>query len=191
MRLSVAVVIGAVVTTLAVSLVASAGNRPATARASTVQEKASGQTRVNVMTLNQTSPKREDKVVRTDEEWRKLLTKEQYDILRGHGTERPFCGVNLDDQGEGAYHCVGCDLPLFKAHKKFNSGTGWPSYTEPATEDAVWYRQDRSYGMVRTEVLCARCDGHLGHVFDDGPGPDRLRFCINGTVLKFVAAKKD
>jgi peptide-methionine (R)-S-oxide reductase len=190
MRLSVAVLTGALVTTLAVSLVASVGNRHAAARASTLQEKAASRARTDVMTLNQTSPQRPDKVVRTDEEWRKLLTKEQYDILRGHGTERPFCGINLEDQGEGAYHCVGCDLPLFKAQKKFNSGTGWPSYTEPATDDAVWYRQDRSYGMVRTEVLCARCDGHLGHVFDDGPNPDTLRYCINGTVLKFVPAKR-
>lgn len=140
--------------------------------------------------LNQESPKREDKVVKTDAEWRKVLTEEQYRILRGHGTERPFCGVNLEDKGPGAYHCVGCDLPLFKAGRKFDSGTGWPSYTEPATEDAVWYVRDTSYGMVRTEVRCARCDGHLGHVFDDGPPPTRLRYCINGTVLKFVPEKE-
>lgn len=139
--------------------------------------------------LTQTSPKRPDKVVKTEEEWKKILTPEQYSILRGHGTERPFCGINLEDKGAGLYHCVGCDLPLFKAARKFDSGTGWPSYTEPASEDAVWYVTDTSYGMVRTEVRCARCDGHLGHVFDDGPPPKRQRFCINGTVLKFVPEK--
>lgn len=139
--------------------------------------------------LNQASPQRPDKVVKTEEEWKRILTAEQYGILRGHGTERPFCGINLEDKGEGFYHCVGCDLPLFKAARKFNSGTGWPSYTEPATEDAVWYVTDTTYGMVRTEVRCARCDGHLGHVFDDGPPPSRQRYCINGTILKFVPAK--
>jgi peptide-methionine (R)-S-oxide reductase len=140
--------------------------------------------------MDQTSPNRPDKVVKTEEEWRKVLTEEQYRILRGHGTERPFCGVNLEDKGPGSYHCVGCDLPLFKAGRKFDSGTGWPSYTEPATEDAVWYVRDTSYGMVRTEVRCARCDGHLGHVFDDGPPPTRARYCINGTILKFVPDKE-
>ncbi|MCW5938048.1 MAG: peptide-methionine (R)-S-oxide reductase MsrB [Fimbriimonadaceae bacterium] len=139
-----------------------------------------------VMNFDQTSPKRSDKLVLSEDEWKARLTPEQYQILRGKGTERPFCGINLEDKGAGAYHCVGCDLPLFKAGRKFNSGTGWPSYTEPAADDAVWYKKDTGYGMVRTEVLCARCDGHLGHVFDDGPPPTGLRYCINGTVLKFV-----
>lgn len=144
---------------------------------------------MRVTQMHQESPKRADKVVKTEAEWRKALTEEQYRILRGHGTERPFCGINLEPKGPGAYHCVGCDLPLFKAGRKFDSGTGWPSYTEPAAEDAVWYVTDKSYGMVRTEVRCARCDGHLGHVFDDGPPPSGLRYCINGTVLKFVPEK--
>jgi peptide-methionine (R)-S-oxide reductase len=146
----------------------------------------SDQVAIKVTGLDQSSPRRPDKVVLTEEQWKARLTRDQYRILRGKGTERPFCGVNLEDKGVGAYHCVGCDLPLFKAGRKFNSGTGWPSYTEPATPDAVWYKRDTSYGMVRTEVLCARCDGHLGHVFDDGPPPSGLRYCINGTVLKFV-----
>lgn len=144
---------------------------------------------VNVVNLNQTSPKREDKVVKTDEEWKKILTPEQYKISRKAGTEPPFCGVNLDHKGEGTYLCVACDLPLFRATNKFDSGTGWPSFYEPIEKDNVWYHTDKDFGMVRTEILCARCDGHLGHVFDDGPPPTHLRYCINGTVLKFVPKK--
>lgn len=146
---------------------------------------------MNVVNLNQQSPKREDKVVKTDAEWRRLLTQEQYKILRASGTEPAFCGVNLAHKGEGTYNCVGCDLPLFKATNKFESGTGWPSFYEPYDVDNVWYHTDRAFGMVRTEILCSRCDGHLGHVFDDGPPPTHLRYCINGTVLKFVPKKED
>ena len=144
----------------------------------------------SVIDLNQESPKREDKVVKTDAEWQKILTSEQYKILRNKGTEAPFCGVNLESKGEGVYHCVGCDLPLFKATNKFDSGTGWPSFYEPYDTKNVWYHTDRAFGMNRTEILCARCDGHLGHVFDDGPPPTHLRYCINGTVLKFVPKEK-
>lgn len=143
----------------------------------------------NVVNLNQQSPQRKDKVVKTDQEWQKSLTPEQYKILRKSGTEPAFCGINLEHKGEGTYHCVGCDLPLFKATNKFNSGSGWPSFYEPFDVENVWYHTDRALGMVRTEILCARCDGHLGHVFDDGPPPTHLRYCINGTVLKFVAKK--
>jgi methionine-R-sulfoxide reductase len=135
------------------------------------------------------SPKRKDKVVRTDEGWRKLLTPEQYRILRGHGTERAFCSPLHDNKRIGVYHCVGCDLPLFRSEAKFQSSTGWPSFFQPASKDAIWTRTDTSFGMVRSEVLCARCDGHLGHVFDDGPKPSGLRYCINGEVLKFKEAK--
>ncbi|MBX3096237.1 MAG: peptide-methionine (R)-S-oxide reductase MsrB [Fimbriimonadaceae bacterium] len=133
-----------------------------------------------------TPPEREDKVILTDAEWKEKLTDEQYRILRNHGTEAAFCGPNLEPKGEGHYECVGCKLPLFGATKKFESGTGWPSYTEPYDQKNLWYRQDRSYGMTRVEVLCARCDGHLGHVFPDGPPPSGLRYCINGTVLNFI-----
>ncbi|MFQ3587465.1 MAG: peptide-methionine (R)-S-oxide reductase MsrB [Fimbriimonadaceae bacterium] len=140
---------------------------------------------VRVEGIATASPKRADKVVLSDEEWRKRLTPEQFRILRGKGTEPAFCGVNLDHQGDGIYHCVGCDLPLFKATTKFNSRTGWPSFFEPVSKDSVWFKRDTSYGMIRTEVLCARCDGHLGHVFDDGPPPTGLRYCINGTILNF------
>lgn len=131
------------------------------------------------------SPKRKDKVVKTEAEWKKQLTKEQYAILRGHGTEAAFCGAFHNFKDKGVYFCVGCDLPLFRADDKFDSGTGWPSFFQPYEKGNTWQRTDRSYGMIREEVLCARCDGHLGHVFDDGPKPTGLRFCINSEVLKF------
>ncbi|MCW5936626.1 MAG: peptide-methionine (R)-S-oxide reductase MsrB [Fimbriimonadaceae bacterium] len=142
-----------------------------------------------IVNLNQESPKREDKLVLSDEEWRKRLTPEQYRILRAKGTEPAFCGVNLESKGPGVYHCVGCDLPLFRNTEKFDSGSGWPSFFEPITKDALWYKSDKGFGMVRTEILCARCDGHLGHVFEDGPPPSGLRYCLNGQVLKFVPEK--
>ena len=140
---------------------------------------------VRVPGIATSSPQRPDKVVRTDAEWRKRLTAEQYRVLRNKGTEPAFCGVNLDQQGAGTYHCVGCDLPLFRASTKFNSKTGWPSFFEPVSNKNIWFKRDTSYGMLRTEVLCARCDGHLGHVFDDGPAPTGLRYCINGNILVF------
>ncbi len=143
----------------------------------------------SVVNLDMQSPQRPDKVVRTDEEWKARLTPEQYKILRNKGTEPPFCGVNLEKKGPGTYLCVGCDLELFRAGNKFDSGTGWPSFCEPVDKDAVWYKTDRTHFMTRTEILCSRCDGHLGHVFDDGPPPSGLRYCINGTVLKFVPEK--
>ena len=134
----------------------------------------------------ETSPKREDKLVLTDAEWRKRLTPDQYKILRSHGTDPAFCGILEDNKLEGAYHCAGCKLPLFKSDDKFNSGTGWPSFLLPVDRKNVWFRTDKSYGMTRVEVLCAKCDGHLGHVFPDGPKPSGLRFCINGNALNFV-----
>jgi methionine-R-sulfoxide reductase len=135
------------------------------------------------------SPKRKDKVVKTEAEWKKKLTPAQYKILRASGTEIPFCSPFLDNKKKGTYHCIGCDLPLFRTDSKFDSGTGWPSFFQPVQSESIWTRDDRSYGMVRTEVLCARCDGHLGHVFDDGPAPSKKRFCINGEVLKFKETK--
>jgi len=131
------------------------------------------------------SPKRADKVVKSDAEWKAQLTPEQYRILRNKGTETPFCSPLLDTKEKGAYICAGCALPLFKTDAKFDSGTGWPSFFQPATKDSIWLKDDRSHGMVRTEVLCSRCDGHLGHVFTDGPKPTNLRFCMNGESLKF------
>ncbi|MEI8282004.1 MAG: peptide-methionine (R)-S-oxide reductase MsrB [Armatimonadota bacterium] len=136
-----------------------------------------------------TSPKRPDKVVLTDAEWKKKLTKEQYEILRAKGTEPAFCGVNLSQKDEGTYFCVGCGLPLFEHKTKFDSHTGWPSFYKPIDTKNIWFLVDKTYGMERTEVLCARCDGHLGHVFDDGPKPSGLRYCMNGKVLNFVKKK--
>ena len=123
-------------------------------------------------------------VTRTDEEWRSLLTPEQYRIMRGHGTEAPGSCALLYEKRRGVFHCAGCDTPLFASHDKFESGTGWPSFNEPEP-GAVETSVDRSHFMVRTEVHCAHCGSHLGHVFDDGPPPSGLRYCINGVALVF------
>lgn len=126
------------------------------------------------------------KLVRSDEQWRKLLTGEQYGVLRSKGTERPFCGMLLDNKQSGVYSCSGCGLPLFSSDAKFVSGTGWPSFFQPIAPGNVLQQSDRSHGMVRTEILCARCEGHLGHVFDDGPRPTGLRFCLNSASMNFT-----
>ena len=126
------------------------------------------------------------KVVKSDAEWQKQLTPDQYQISRGKGTERPFCGTLLDNKMEGVYACIGCSLPLFSSDSKFNSGTGWPSFFQPVAKENVVELPDYSHGRTRTEILCARCDGHLGHVFDDGPRPTGLRFCVNSESLRFV-----
>lgn len=125
------------------------------------------------------------KVVKTPEEWRQLLTAEEFRILREEGTERAFTSPLNDNKEEGIYKCAGCDFPLFSSNTKFKSGTGWPSFYTPLNDYCIAENEDRSYGMVRTEVACARCGGHQGHVFPDGPKPTGLRYCINGVALKF------
>lgn len=126
------------------------------------------------------------KVVKTDAEWRAQLTPEEFAIARAKGTERPFCGTLLDNKKVGIYACVCCGLPLFSSHGKFHSGTGWPSFFEPVAAENVVTHEDVSFGMRRSEILCARCDCHLGHVFEDGPKPTGLRFCVNSESLRFT-----
>jgi methionine-R-sulfoxide reductase len=127
-----------------------------------------------------------DKVTKTDAEWRAQLGDEVFAVARGKGTERPFCGAFHDHKMPGIYECICCGLPLFRSDAKFDSGTGWPSFFTPVAPENVVTEKDLSHGMVREEILCARCDCHLGHVFHDGPKPTGLRYCVNSVSLKFV-----
>ena len=130
-----------------------------------------------------------DEIVKSKEEWKKILTPEQYHVLREKGTERAFSGKYATTHDHGIYRCAGCGLDLFRSEDKFESGTGWPSFTQPIAKENVKTEVDRSFFSTRTEVLCRRCGGHLGHVFNDGPKPTGLRYCMNSAALQFVASK--
>lgn len=137
------------------------------------------------------NPRRNDTVSKSSTEWRQLLSDAEYRVLRDHGTERAFTSPLNDEKRPGVFACRGCGLPLFRSQDKFDSGTGWPSFFDTIAPDVIAYHVDRSFFMTRVETRCARCDGHLGHVFDDGPQPTGLRFCMNGVALQFVPGETD
>jgi peptide-methionine (R)-S-oxide reductase len=131
------------------------------------------------------------RVEKSDQQWREELSPERYHIMREAGTEPPFTGAYTYEKADGTYRCGACGIELFSSGAKFDSGTGWPSFTEPAVAESIELRSDHSHGMVRTEVVCGNCGSHLGHVFDDGPGPDGKRFCINSCALDLDLARAD
>ena len=173
------------VMTLGISFCLAGESSPPKAKASMKTNSPAVQVRLVGTDGKPTELRAVNRVVKSDEAWRAQLTKEQYKIARGKGTEPAFCGAFYDHKQPGLYTCVCCDLPLFASNAKFNSGTGWPSFFEPFAKENVVHVEDLSYGMRRTEILCARCDAHLGHVFEDGPKPTGLRYCLNSASLVF------
>jgi peptide-methionine (R)-S-oxide reductase len=152
-------------------------------------KKADAASRIRVYSAEKGNYVMSDEVVKTKEEWKKLLTQEQFHVLREKGTERPFTGKYATSHEHGVYRCAACGLDLYRSEDKYESGTGWPSFTKPIAAENIKTATDKSFFSTRTEVLCRRCGGHLGHVFDDGPKPTGLRYCMNSAALQFVATK--